>query len=756
VRPYHQAVLTPSPPPAAGTPLVGRSEAVAEVSRLLEDARLVTLTGPPGVGKTRLALAVGAARVDAVWVDLAPLRQPGQVLAEVARALGSAPGARPEQLVVSADRDVLLVLDNCEHVIDGAAEVAGLLRRAPRLRVLATSRERLRLSLEREYAVPPLAMPWVSAADDVDLDSLRANPSVALLLARSPAGVRLTPGSARALAEICVSVDGLPLAIELAAARLRVFTPAELAFRMERRMSLLTEAPRDAPARHRSLRTAIGWSHDLLSAREQAVFRRLSVFPGDWDLDAAAAVCDDPRVLDAVESLLDKSLVSRAALDGEASARFTMLMSLREYAAEKLGDSGEQAATLDRHATWCAERAREYETTIGTTREWAALPGLVALRADHFQAFDTSREGDDAERTAWLAVALGWHGYTGGGLAGVEPVLDVLVRAREDDRLPADARSAAAMASGVIAYGLGDLDSCERAMQPLTGGDTPGRRRALATAFLGHVARGREQFDEAAVQYRAAAEEHAATGNARSIAWIDHDRALLALEQDGFDDAERLLRRAMAVFEEVDYEWALAECRRWLAATLVSRSATAEGAVIAGRALASYRRTGDGHGLAHCLEVLAEVALARGAAATAGRLAGAAEALREQVGAAVARPRTRRATATTAEVRTALGPDDAERQRRAGRTMRLDAALDLAERVVPAADAEVAEPVTLTARQREVAALVAAGHTNRQIGRDLGISEKTAEIHVHNVMARLGVPSRAGVAAWVAARDRLP
>jgi len=736
--------------------LVGRSEAVAEVSRLLEGARLVTLTGPPGVGKTSLALAVASGRDDAVWVDLAPLRQPGQVLAEVARALGSAPGMRPEQLVVSPDRDVLLVMDNCEHVIDGVAAVADLLRRSPRLRVLATSRERLRLSLEHEYVVPPLAMPTVAADAAPDLDLLRANPAVALLLARSPAGVRLTPGTARPLADICVSVDGLPLALELAAARLRVFTPAELAFRMERRMSLLTEAPRDAPARHRNLRAAIGWSHDLLSDRERSVFRRLSVFPGEWDLVAAAAVCDDIGVLEPIESLLDKSLVRRTAPDDADGARFTMLMSLREFAAEQLAEAAELAATRDRHATWAAARAREYEMSIGTADEAGPARRLLALRADMSLAFESSRELDDAERTTWLALALAWLGYTGGGLAGAEPLLDVLRRARDDDRVTSDAASAATMTSGVVAWGLGDLDSCERAMRLLTGTETPSRRRAVAIAFLGHVARGREQFDEAEVRYRAAAEEYAATGNARSIAWIDHDKALLALEQDRFDDAERFLRRAMAVFEEADYAWALAECQRWLAATLVARSATEEGAGLAVRALTSYRTMGDGHGLAHCLEVLAEVALTRGAATTAARLVGAAEVLREQVAASAARIRARRMARVTAGVRTALGPEEAEHQQRVGRTMRLDAALDLAARVLPEPGAEGTVPVALTNRQQEVAALVAAGHTNRQIGRELGISEKTAEIHVHNVMTRLGVPSRAGVAAWVASRDRIP
>ena len=229
-----------SPPPAPAAALIGRATEVEDVLDLLGRARLVTLTGPPGVGKTRLALAVCADRDDVSWVDLAPIRDPRQVRAELTRA------ARPEGDDHATDR--LVVLDNCEHLLgsDLADQLADLLRSNARLQVLATSRERLRLAAEREYAVPPLPMP--SADDADDLARLRGNPAVALLLDRAPpAAVALTPDTARALVEICVDLDGLPLAIELAAARLRVFTPSELAFRLGRRMSVLTSGPRDAP-----------------------------------------------------------------------------------------------------------------------------------------------------------------------------------------------------------------------------------------------------------------------------------------------------------------------------------------------------------------------------------------------------------------------------------------------------------------------------------------------------------------------------
>ena len=320
----------------------------------------------------------------------------------------------------AGDRVQLVVLDNCEHLIhdsgdDVVSATRDLLARFPGVRVLATSRERLRLSAEREVAVPPLPMP--SEADIGDLDRLGRNPAVALLIERSPAAVALTPGSARALVDICVGLDGLPLALELAAARLRMFTPSELAFRLERRMAVLTSSPRDAPERHRDLRTAIAWSHDLLSAQERSAFRRLSVFPGSWTIEAAAVVCDEPGMVEVVESLLDKSLVGPAAAGPDAIARFTMLMSLREYAAERLDEHGDGPAACDRHSAWFARRAREWEATVGTPQETETWPQLGFHGADLRAALDHSLARDPgSDETVWLAVVLCWLCYTRGVL----------------------------------------------------------------------------------------------------------------------------------------------------------------------------------------------------------------------------------------------------------------------------------------------------------------------------------------------------
>ena len=733
--------------PVPPTPIVGRSGELDTVQNLLASAgnRLVTITGPPGVGKTRLAVAAASQAAasftdGAVWVDLSRVRDYRQVIPEVLASIGTVLGALP--------RDILIVLDNCEHLLDAVPALGVLLADNAGVRVLATSRERLHLSAELEFELAPLPMP---GEDDLtDLARLRGNASMALLLARSPANVALTTQSAHSLAQLCVCLDGLPLAIELAAARLRVFTPAELMFRLGRRMDVLTTSVRDSPSRHEDLRAALSWSHDLLSDADRRTFRRVSVFAGDWTIDAAQAVCGDDDVTYSIESLVEKSLVQRVDADG-ARSRFRMLVSIREFATEQLEVEAEKADALARHAAYFAERARESEATVGTDREADGRREVGLVQADLQVAF--AHESTDLDAMLWLAAGLAWYLHTRGTPGSGGPIV-AAIHDRVNDSDDEDAVTAALIAVGVIEWDRGELAAAEQNLQhaiTIASRRQDQRHQAIASAFLGHVQRALHRFDASAAHYATARDIYRRRGHVRGTAWAAYDLGLLALERGQLSVAESSLRQALSLFRDVDYEWAVAVTACALADVLSAAGRIDEPSDLYGQALVLHEEMGDLRGKAQVIEGIACVCLARGAAATAARLHGAAVALRHDAGTAPTEWEQQRGDRLDAALAVALGRDGAERERRAGRSMQTRAAIRLAAEVTAQGETRATTDAGLTTRQLEVAALVAAGATNRQIARRLGISEKTAEVHVRNIMERLQAPSRAGIASWATA-----
>jgi len=460
--------------------LVGREREVEICHELLLDpgTRLLTLTGPGGSGKTRLAIAVADGLYDTFddgicFVPLAHLSEAALVAPSIAQALGvrDVSSRPPHEILVDVlgGRDQLLVLDNFEQVLDAAPLVAEMVLTCPRLKILATSREPLHLTGETELSVQPLELPPATMDSPRRIYELAAPKLFVERAAEAKREFVAQDADAQVIAEICRRVDGLPLAIELAAARIRFLSPSALLARLDRRLAVLTGGPRDLPARQQTLRATIAWSHDLLDERDRTVFRRASVFVGGWDLEAAEAVCgldEDPlATVDALSSLVDKNLVRREELpDGDA--RFGMFETIRELALEQLEAAGEADATRSRHAEHflaVAEEAEPHLALDASQLEWIAR--LDSEVANLQAAFDWSRGAPvNAERTAIglrLSAAL-WPYWAVRSSAAearsrIEAVLALAVSAS-----PSSARGRALHGASVLARELSDYPAAER------------------------------------------------------------------------------------------------------------------------------------------------------------------------------------------------------------------------------------------------------------------------------------------------------
>jgi predicted ATPase/class 3 adenylate cyclase len=653
---------TPNNLPAQPTALVGRERELAEVVGLLrrEDVRLVTLTGPGGVGKTRLALQAAAELVedftDGAWfVDLAPVREPGLVPAVVAAALGvREAGRQPLEALLHAhlrERRLLLVLDNLEQVVAAAALVAELLAGAPGLTVLATSRIRLQLRAEREMVVPPLALPDRRRLGRPD--RLTEYPAVRLFVERAQAaraGFVLDDASAPAVVEICHRLDGLPLAIELAAARVRLFDPEQLRDRLERRLPLLTGGARDLPARQRTLRDAIAWSHDLLAPDERILFDRLAVFAGGWTLEAADAVCDpegerDLDALSGLAALVDQSLLRQDEAAGEP--RFRMLETVREYAVERLEESGEGALLRRRHATYYLDLAEGAEPAPGESSSAELLARLEAEHDNLRAALHWTAERD-AEAALRLAVACAglWivHGHFAEGRGWLERTLAFAVRAPDSEgtRLRAKALSGA----GVLAYRQGDhAPAAALHEQSLALYRELGDRAGIATSLnnLGTVANDQGDYGRAAALHEESLALRRKLGDRPGIAMSLNNLGGVAFRQGDYARAAAFYREGLALRRELGDRPGIASSLNNLASIAGQRGDYVEAATLFEESLALYRAMGDRAGIAVSLNNLGEAAMELGDLGRAAALCAEGLVLRRETG-------NRRAIASSLEV----------------------------------------------------------------------------------------------------------
>jgi predicted ATPase/class 3 adenylate cyclase len=651
--------------PAPASPLVGRGPEVAELTAMLstEETRLITLTGPGGTGKTRLALQTAAELASAYangvyFVPLAPVSDANLVMHAIAHELGVAEvvGEPLARTVVQAleDRTVLLVLDNFEQVLPAAPSIADLLADTRGVAVIVTSREPLRISWEREYAVSPL-----SADDALALFVERAR------AVRADFSLADNEGIARA---ICDRLDRLPLAIELVAARVKLLPLAAIADRVDRCLTFVSSSRRDLPERQRTLRGAIEWSYELLEPGERTLFVRLAVFRGGWTLEAAESVCGAD--VDELALLLDKSLVTRGADD-----RFSMLSTIREYAAEQLTSSGDADTVAAAHAEYFLALARRAEASFDGPEQVEALE-LLEGEHDNLRSALSWALAADHRLAVQLAAALGsfWYRHTHvvEGVAWLERAFAV------DDGSDPTALARVVHHLGVLSDLRRDDAAAEHWLETevvLTreANDRPHLARALNSLAIvarnsGDLGRARQLFEECL----AMREELADPG---PISVTTCGLGIVAFDEGNLDEAEACFTRSMSIDRKLGDAAGVAINAGNLAWLALVRGHTERAAPLIEQALQGFLEVGDREGLAEALEQTAALALRRDDASEGAQLAGAASALRDAVGVPWASARDReRLERELSGMRTALGDQQFSLAFEDGRALDADAA----------------------------------------------------------------------------------
>jgi len=679
--------------PVQRTGFVGREKEVAAAKELLlQDARLVTVTGPGGIGKTRLALQVATGLVERFpggihFVPLASLSDPGLIASVIVQTLGIREGGPQSPLEVLKQNlqdplraPMLLVLDNFEHLVRAAPTVADLLAISPHLKIMVTSREALHVYGEHEFPVPPLMLPDVRSMPPVE--ALSQYPAVALFVQRAVAvkpDFDLTRENAPAVIEICARLDGLPLAIELAAARVKVLSPSSLLARLASRLQLLTGGSRDLPQRQQTLRAAIDWSYDLLTAPEQKLFRRLSVFVGGCSLEGAEAACDTRGdlgldLLDGVASMVDKSLVQQIDL-ATGESRFVMLETIREYGLEKLATSGEEALTRRAHAAYCLVLAEE-EATERSGADEAEWLERFALEHDNFRAaLEWLTKTRDAEWGLRLCAALFRFWETREFLAEGRDRLGKLLKLPVA-AAPTKTRERATFVAGVLASEQADYASSDALFsESLDIARRLGDKQGVAVSLNGLAVNARHRgevtvahslFEEGLTLWRELGDQKAVArslsnlasvvklqgdyararslyaeclsiflglGDRTGVAWSLNSQGDVARDQGDSAAAQGLYEQALAIFRELGDRWGVAGTLTDLGTLAREQRNISAAHALHRESLKLFQELEHKRGIARLLECFAASAAAQLQTERSLRLAGAAAALRQNIGA---------------------------------------------------------------------------------------------------------------------------
>ena len=748
--------------PAETTSFVGRRRAIGELRKKLTTARLVTLVGPGGVGKTRLAIrgATDLARgfAGGAWmVELAEVRDPGLVPNALLAALDLRDQAatQPRVLLLSylRDKEVLLVIDNCEHLLEATSKLVGeVITAAPGVRVVATSREPLSVPGEHVLPVPPLELPAAHA--DEPLNVMRQNEAVMLFTERAEAAsgtFELSASNQAAVADVCRRLDGLPLAIELAAVRTRVLSVEQILARLTDRFVLLTGGGRGALPRHQTLQTTIDWSYELLSGAEQTLLRRLCVFAGRFTLDDVDGVCSEglQHPLDLLSSLVDKSLVIKEEVRGVAC--FRLHDTMREYAILKLVEAHEDEVLGERCTDYFVARAVASggfvaRYNLAAWLEWAELE-IDNLRA----VLQHCLRRRDFSRGVALVSSLGWYWITRATTEGAR-WLDEFLAPGEGDRSsrgwatflrgflavlqaePTEARPLLARAAG-FARELGDDAMLTQSLTMGSVAATFGGDRAAAATLLVEAQTSVARVDDPA-----------------SITSVLQAQVLNAMYDGDMDVVRASASEGVRISRATGDLYVLNVMLMELAFSFMIEGDLDTAKPLYAEALRTAQRIDDRILQSYLLVAFGYFAAGARQATLAAQLFGAAESVRIGAGANVMLPMAPFLAQAEESAITVLGQARFEAEYIAGKRLSREVALRLAlgePAEVPTADGEGAG--VLGKRETEVARLVAEGLSNKQIGARLFISERTVDSHVRSILNKLGFNSRAQIAGWVAA-----